>query len=174
MYEIQFKKLYPKAKGFVKATEGAAGWDIYAHTIDINPATRSATIYTGIATAFSPDLVMCLFARSGLATKYGLVLANGTGIVDSDYRGEIMLKFRDLSRSAINQLLYLRTLFDADKAMADTRGTGRHEDVRALTTSNTALLSQGVSVADRYLDKNGRRWVDMRSLFGFMERISLS
>ena len=108
MYKIQFKKLYPEAKGFVKATEGAAGWDIYAHTIDINPATRSATIYTGIATAFSPDLVMCLFARSGLATKYGLVLANGTGIVDSDYRGEIMLKFRDLSQGAINQLLCLR------------------------------------------------------------------
>lgn len=86
-------------------------------------------------------------------------------------RGKVSLEYTDLA--LYNQLLYLRTLFDTDKALADTRGTGRHEDVRALSAGNAGILGQGVSVVDRYLDKNGRRWVDMRGLFAFMERITL-
>lgn len=47
------------------------------------------------------------------------------------------------------------------------------EEVRALVNANHATLAQVAAVAERYLDRNGRRYVDMKSLFGFMERIKL-
>jgi DNA polymerase alpha subunit A len=87
-------------------------------------------------------------------------------------KGTVSLEYTDLM--LYNQLLFLRMLFDADKALAATRGTGRHNDVRALAAANAAVLAAGVAVTDKYLDRNGRRWVDMGSLFGFMERIRIA
>jgi DNA polymerase alpha subunit A len=47
------------------------------------------------------------------------------------------------------------------------------EEIRALAKANQTSFSLVTAVADRYLDRNGRRYVDMRGLFGFMERIQL-
>ena len=88
-----------------KGTEGAAGYDLYVQHVSVDIATASATVHTGLRTAFQQDVVMLLFARSGLATKYGLVPANGVGVVDSDYRGEVMVKFNNLTPLALNHLL---------------------------------------------------------------------
>lgn len=57
--------------------------------------------------------------------------------------------------------------------MAAARGSARFDDVRALAGSNAAALTAAVGVVDKYLDRNGRRYVDMGSLFGFMERVKL-
>ncbi|WVR04263.1 hypothetical protein IAU60_001263 [Kwoniella sp. DSM 27419] len=86
-------------------------------------------------------------------------------------KGTVRLEYPD--SKLYNQLLYFRSLFDGEKAISTTRGSARFDEVRALVLPNTALFNQLVATADRYLDKNGRRYVDMKGLFGFMERIKL-
>ena len=76
------------------ATAGAAACDLYAlleEPVTLQPGERKP-IPTGIAIAL-PDssAVAVICARSGLALKRGLALANGIGVVDSDYRGEIFV-----------------------------------------------------------------------------------
>lgn len=74
------------------ATAGSAALDLRA-CIDapvVIPAGGRALVPTGIAIALpSAEYVALLFARSGLAIKKGVALANGVGVIDSDYRGEI-------------------------------------------------------------------------------------
>lgn len=74
------------------ATPGSAAMDLRAcvtENVVIAPGAR-VVVPSGIAIALpSADYVALLFARSGLATKGGICLANGVGVIDSDYRGEI-------------------------------------------------------------------------------------
>lgn len=74
-------------------TVGAAGMDLIAcmeQAVRLQPGERRL-IPTGIAIALpTPGLVALVYARSGLAGKHGINLANGVGVIDSDYRGEIM------------------------------------------------------------------------------------
>lgn len=75
------------------ATDGSAALDLRAAldsgSIIIAPGER-AMIPTGIAISPSRrDVVAIVAARSGLACKKGITLANGIGVIDSDYRGEI-------------------------------------------------------------------------------------
>lgn len=58
--------------------------------------------------------------------------------------------------------------------MTAARGSAHFDDVRALTASNAAGLSAALAVVDKYLDRNGRRFVNMASLFGYMERAKLA
>ncbi len=74
------------------ASAGAAGMDLCACTDEpVTIAPRQiASLPTGIAIALpSADYVALVFARSGLGVKHGVALANGVGVIDSDYRGEI-------------------------------------------------------------------------------------
>ncbi len=75
------------------ATEGAAGLDLAAcleEPMVLMPGER-ALIPTGIAVQLpGPHVGAFLFARSGLAAKHGIHLANGVGVVDSDYTGEVL------------------------------------------------------------------------------------
>lgn len=90
--ELKIKKLKPNAKIPMRATNGSAGMDLYA-CIE-NPITLSpgelVVVPTGIAIEL-PDngCAAFLYARSGLGVKHGICLANGVGVIDSDYRGEI-------------------------------------------------------------------------------------
>lgn len=74
------------------ATAGSAAMDLRAcvsEPVIIAPGTR-VVVPSGIAIALpSADYVALVFARSGLAAKGGICLANGVGVIDSDYRGEI-------------------------------------------------------------------------------------
>lgn len=83
------------------ATKGAAGLDLCACIEEpiILEAGASVLIPTGIAIEL-PDNEMgaFIFARSGLATKFGISLANGVGVVDSDYRGEICVGLRNFGK----------------------------------------------------------------------------
>ncbi len=92
--QIKIKKLREGATMPHLATPGSAACDMYAllsEPITLAPGERKA-IPTGIAIAL-PDAnaVAVLCARSGLALKRGLALANGIGVIDSDYRGEIFV-----------------------------------------------------------------------------------
>ena len=71
----------------------AAGADLYAcleAPVTIEPG-QTAFIPTGIAMAVPQGCAGLIYARSGLACKRGLAPANKVGVIDSDYRGEIMV-----------------------------------------------------------------------------------
>ena len=71
----------------------AAGADLYAcleAPVTIEPG-RTAFVPTGIAMEVPKGCAGLVYARSGLACKRGLAPANKVGVVDSDYRGEIMV-----------------------------------------------------------------------------------
>ena len=76
-----------------RATAESAGLDLSAHLdqpCEINPG-QIVKIPTGIAIAFEKGTVGLVYPRSGLASKYGITLANCVGVIDSDYRGEILV-----------------------------------------------------------------------------------
>ena len=83
-----------------KATNGSAGLDLYAAVKD--PVTIAPqgliSIPTGVAVGF-PDAYCAgfVYARSGLATRHGIALSNGVGVIDSDYTGEIIVGLCNLS-----------------------------------------------------------------------------
>ena len=91
---LPVKKLHPKAILPTYATDGSAGADLYAlpdgDSILIAPG-ETVMIHTGLATAIPEGYVGLAFARSGLASKRGLAPANKVGVIDSDYRGELMV-----------------------------------------------------------------------------------
>ena len=89
--EVKIKKLREGAAIPVYQTEGSACCDLTAAEgpLTIMPGER-VLVPTGIALDFgSPEWAALIFARSGLALKKGLTLANSVGVIDSDYRGEI-------------------------------------------------------------------------------------
>lgn len=80
-------------------TDGAAGIDLYANIDDsiiLKPFER-ALIPTGIFLSIPAGYEGQVRARSGLAIKHGITLANGIGTIDSDYRGEIKVILINLS-----------------------------------------------------------------------------
>jgi dUTP pyrophosphatase len=75
------------------ATPGAAGMDLLAAVatpITVEPGKR-ALIPTGLAIALPPGFEMQVRPRSGLALRNGILLPNGPGTIDEDYRGEIQV-----------------------------------------------------------------------------------
>ena len=83
-----------------RATAGSAGLDLRAcldEPLTIAPR-QLARIPTGVAIALpGPEYAALIFARSGLGVKHGISLSNGVGVIDSDYRGEIMVGLTNLS-----------------------------------------------------------------------------
>lgn len=83
------------------ATAGSAAMDLHAcldEAVTI-PAGGRRMIPTGLAIALpSADYVALLYARSGLAIKHGLSPANCVGVIDSDYRGEIVVALRNYAK----------------------------------------------------------------------------
>ena len=90
---ISVKLLDPRAKLPTYGTDHAAGADLYALAhgpVEIAPG-GTALIRTGIAVAVPQGYMGLVFARSGLAAKQGLAPANKVGVIDADYRGELMV-----------------------------------------------------------------------------------
>ncbi len=81
-------------------SEGAAGMDLHAclsEPLTLKPRIPEI-VPTGIAVALpSAEYVALVFARSGLAARHGIALSNGVGVVDSDYRGEILVGLINLT-----------------------------------------------------------------------------
>ena len=100
---VKYKKLDPRAQVPAYATPGAAAADLCA-LLDA-PLTRApmqrALIPTGLAIEL-PDAgcVALVYARSGLSIKHGICMANGVGVIDSDYRGELRVPMVNLSNES--------------------------------------------------------------------------
>ena len=92
--EIKIKKITDNAK-ITRGSDQAAGYDLYAVTdATINPH-ECVLVGTGLIMQIPEGYFGGIYARSGLASKQGLRPANCVGIVDSDYRGEVMVALRN-------------------------------------------------------------------------------
>lgn len=138
MNTVRCKKLDPRATLPTYGTPYAAGADLYALAdgpITVAPG-ETVLVHTGIALEIPVGFVGLIYARSGLATKRGLAPANKVGVIDADYRGEIMVALFNQSAVAqtvesgerIAQLViapFLQAAFEESEQLSDTaRGEG--------------------------------------------------
>ncbi|MDL2273816.1 dUTP diphosphatase [Oscillospiraceae bacterium OttesenSCG-928-G22] len=101
---VRMKRI-PTKEGFTvplpsRGTPGAAGYDLRASLdapLTIAPG-ELASVPAGVALETPEGTAAFVFARSGLATKHGVSLSNGVGVVDSDYRGEVRVGLVNLGR----------------------------------------------------------------------------
>lgn len=135
---IKFKKNNSLAKTPTRGSAEAAGWDLYAATnyiISIKPH-QTVKIDTGISIELPKGTFGAIYARSGLATKRSLRPSNCTGVVDSDYRGVVIVALHNDSDQEqfvepgerIAQLIvmpYVPIIFEEVNELDETeRGTG--------------------------------------------------
>lgn len=135
---VNIKKLSDTATNPTRGSAAAAGYDLYAdvkENTDIKPHT-TAKIGTGLAMEIPDGYFGGIYARSGIATKEGLRPANCVGVVDSDYRGEIIVAVHNDSDEVrtitpgerVAQIIiqpYLSVEFEeADELAESERGTG--------------------------------------------------
>ena len=138
MPKIAVKKLKENAILPTYGSEFAAGADLYAlpdEEIVIAPG-ETKLIHTGLAMEIPQGYGGFIYARSGLASKRGLAPANKVGVVDADYRGEVMVALHNHSQLAqtvaagerVAQLViapFLKVDFEEADALQDTvRGAG--------------------------------------------------
>ena len=109
MFYIDIKKLNPEVRIPTKGSSESAGWDLYAYTYENHETNerddwsvfilpgQTAKIHTGLAISLPEGTFAGIYARSGLATKQGLAPANKVGVIDSDYRGEIIVALHNSS-----------------------------------------------------------------------------
>ena len=93
MQSVSVKKLSPNAKLPTYGSQEAAGADLYAcleQPVTIEPGATQWSP-TGIALEVPRGYAGLIYARSGLACKQGLAPANKVGVIDSDYRGEVVV-----------------------------------------------------------------------------------
>ncbi len=96
--EIVIKRLSNEAILPTYGTKDAAGADLYAtEATEIAPGEKTV-VHTGIAMAIPTGYHGLIYARSGLATKRDLAPANMVGVIDADYRGEIMVCLRNYGK----------------------------------------------------------------------------
>ena len=100
MVKVNFKKLDKNAHAPTYGSEYAAGADLYAltggETLHFAPG-ETKMIKTGLAVEIPEGYAGLVYARSGIATKRGLAPANKVGVIDSDYRGEVMVSLHNHS-----------------------------------------------------------------------------
>ena len=97
--KLRIKKLNETAIIPTYGTEYSAGADLYNlpdNAVTVEPH-QTVLIKTGVALEIPEGYCGLVFARSGLATKRGLAPANKVGVVDCDYRGEIMVALHNHS-----------------------------------------------------------------------------
>ena len=102
MTNVMIQKMRDCAKIPAYATDGSAAVDLCAaidEPLTLAPGERRL-IPTGIAISIPKGTVAILSARSGLSYKKGIAAANGIGVIDSDYRGEIFFSSINLSSEA--------------------------------------------------------------------------
>lgn len=136
--EVRVKKLRPNAVIPSYGTEFSAGGDLYSAEDEDTVIAPGETklIHTGIAVEIPENMVGIVAARSSLATKRGLAPANKIGVIDCDYRGEIMTAIYNQSSSVqviekgerFAQLIimpYIPCVFTQSEELSDSlRGDG--------------------------------------------------
>ena len=102
---VAVKKLRPGAKLPTYGSEYAAGADLYAcleAPVTIDPHA-TVLVPTGLSLEIPVGWAGLVYARSGLASKRNLAPANKVGVIDSDYRGEIIVSLHN--HSEVEQLI---------------------------------------------------------------------
>lgn len=134
--KIKIQKLHPDARLPIYGSAEAAGADLYALEALTVPPGGTVLARTGLAMEIPAGYGGFIFARSGLATKRGLAPANKVGVIDSDYRGELLVSLYNQSGISqqiekgerIAQLVLLpcpQAVFIEDSALSETkRGDG--------------------------------------------------
>lgn len=138
MAKIKIKKLDERATIPTRGSVFSAGCDLYAvidGELEIKPAA-TVLVHTGLAVEIPEGYAGLIYARSGLASKRGLAPANKVGVIDADYRGEVMVALHNHSDSVqtisqgerIAQLVvtpFLKVDFEEVDELSDTvRGAG--------------------------------------------------
>lgn len=101
-YDVRIKKLRDNATVPTYGSEFAAGADLYAaidEAVTIEPG-ETKLIPTGLALEIPVGYAGLIYARSGLACKRNLTPANKVGVVDADYRGEVMVALLNHGKTA--------------------------------------------------------------------------
>jgi len=99
--DVKLKKLNDRAILPTYGSPASAGADLYSAeegSAEIAPG-EAYLVHTGIALEIPDGHVGLIFARSGLAVKRGLAPSNKVGVIDSDYRGEIMVSLFNQSKT---------------------------------------------------------------------------
>lgn len=102
MAKVNIKKLDNRAVIPTYGSEFSAGADLYAvldEPVTLQPG-ETKLIHTGLAMEIPVGYAGLIYARSGLASKKGLAPANKVGVVDADYRGEVMVALHNHSTVA--------------------------------------------------------------------------
>ncbi len=135
---VKIKKIKPNAAIPTYGSKYAAGADLYAcidSAVSVQPG-ETHLIPTGLSMELPEGYAGLIYARSGLASKKGLAPANKVGVIDSDYRGEVLVALHNHSTAAavvepgerIAQLVitpYIVGLFEEADELSDTvRGEG--------------------------------------------------
>lgn len=136
--KVNIKRLKQNAVIPVYGSDYAAGGDLYAcleQEITIKPG-ETAFVGTGLAVEIPEGYAGLVYARSGLASKKGLAPANKVGVIDADYRGEIIVALYNHSKEAVTvqtgeriaQMVvtpFLSVQYEEVEELSDTkRGTG--------------------------------------------------
>jgi dUTP pyrophosphatase len=134
MQQVKIKRLHDHALMPVYSTAGAAAVDLSQAWAESD--NGKTTIHTGLAMEIPPGMVGLILPRSGLGAKFGFRLLNTAGVIDSDYRGEVMIKVSaSVHRSAgindgdrVAQMLFLPVftvnLIESNELGDTSRGSG--------------------------------------------------
>lgn len=136
--QVKIKKLNKNAKIPTYGTDFSAGADLYALLDSAQEIVPGETkfIPTGLSFEIPSGTVALVFARSGLSCKQGLAPANKVGVIDSDYRGEIMVALHNHSKEGkivengdrIAQVVFMPYLHgefeEVDSLEGSSRGVG--------------------------------------------------
>ena len=134
--KVNVKKLSEHAKLPLYGSAHAAGADLYAAEPAEIGAGKTAFVHTGVAVELPAGTVGLVYARSGLACKQDLAPANKVGVIDCDYRGEVIVALHNHGSEArkvergerIAQLViapyYTAEFCEAEELSATVRGAG--------------------------------------------------
>lgn len=144
--ELKIKRVMEGVELPTYSTEGAGAFDIRAYGLpDEGVIINHGDIIkmrTGIAIEIPDGWSLMIIPRSGLGSKYGLTLANSTGLIDSDYRGEIGLTIVRNDNNVLRSLLHINNgdrvaqgilvqtpqfkIVEVDELSETVRGVGGH------------------------------------------------
>ena len=135
--KVKINKLNEKATIPTYGSDYAAGADLYACIDEKQIIKKGETVFipTGLSMEIPEGMVGLIYARSGLSCKKGLAPANKVGVIDSDYRGEIMVALHNHSKEnyelmpdeRIAQIVftpYYKACFEEEKLTDTKRGNG--------------------------------------------------
>lgn len=135
---MKWKRLHKEAQAPERQTPGSAGYDLCAciqEPVVLEPGDSFA-FPTGLAAEIPAGCVGLVFTRSSMGVKHGITLPNSVGVIDSDYRGELVVPLQNYGKEPyavqpgerVAQLVIipvcLPLLEEAEELSSTQRGTG--------------------------------------------------